>query len=285
MGQKDIKPFLNNMKLIYQHGLSHSKNKSKLHRLLAIHNCHYVVEQIVREHAKNMSFDMTFNDALHKIDFEHIVLRVHNKENIPDCDRLLELNRIRNDAEHFFIIPDIETVQFYMRTVGYFLKWSYKGYFGVDYELLAFEDLIYGVPIKKVMLEVKDFIEKNDLPSASKKMYEALGAFKFAWFGFLADPRLETIVFENDSLANILADLAFKIILSEDESTLTKFMGIRTTFKKQNGKVVGVQSVYPQPTFKNKEDAMEHYEHILDIILTCQERIPMAIWESMNKSL
>ncbi len=61
--------FLTNMKLIYQHGVSHSKGDSKLHRMLAIHNCHYVVEQIVREKAR----DLTFNKALHDIGFEEII--------------------------------------------------------------------------------------------------------------------------------------------------------------------------------------------------------------------
>lgn len=56
MTKNEIRLFLTNMKLIFQHGLSHSRRKSKLHRLLAIHNCHYVVEQIIRDQAKNMTF-------------------------------------------------------------------------------------------------------------------------------------------------------------------------------------------------------------------------------------
>src|SRR3989304_4414473 len=107
MAQDNHTSFLANMKLIYQHGVSHSKNKSKLGRLLAIHHCHYVTEQIIRERGKNISFEGTFNDALHNLNFEEIITRISHRQTIPDFDRLLELNKIRNNAEHFFIVPDI----------------------------------------------------------------------------------------------------------------------------------------------------------------------------------
>jgi hypothetical protein len=58
--QEENIPFLLNMKLIYQHGVSHSKNKSKMDLLLAIHNCHYVVEQILRERAKDIFLVILF---------------------------------------------------------------------------------------------------------------------------------------------------------------------------------------------------------------------------------
>lgn len=274
MAQDELITFLTNMKLIYQHGVSHSRNKSKLHRLLAIHNCHYVVEQIIRERAK----DMPFNDALHKIGFEEIIKRVNLKENIPDYTRLLDLNNDRNSAEHSFRTPDTETVGFYTRIVGDFLKWSYKTYFSVDYESLAFEDMIYDVPIRKAMLDAKALIEKNDLSNASKKMYEALAAFKFMSFGFLSDPRVQGISFGGIDFPNLLADLAFKIIMADDESSFRKIMLIGTKYTAIIEGKVGVQSVYPQPQFKDKEEANQHYEDILNIILTYQDRVPNFIW-------
>jgi hypothetical protein len=268
--------FLINMKLIYQHGVSHSKNKSKMQRLFAIHNSHYVVEQIVREQAK----DITFKNALHKIGFDAILKKVHKKKNIPDYNRLLDLNRIRNGAEHSNIIPDVDDVRFYVRIVGDFLKWSYKQWFGVDYESLAFEDMIYDVPIKNVMIIANESIQKDDLQTASKKMYEALGAFKFMWFKYLSDTRLIGESFKGLSFTNLIADLGFKIILSEDEVTLRKLMTIGTEFTTKNGKATGVQSVYPEPLFKNKEHAKEHYNEILNILLTYQDRIPASIWRT-----
>jgi len=263
------------MKLIYQHGVSHSKNKSKIQRLLAVHHCHYVVEQIIREQAK----DMAFENALHKIGFEAIIKKVHRKKNIPDYNRLLDFNKIRNNAEHLNIIPDIDTVRFYAKIVGDFLTWSYREYYGVHYESLALEDTILDVPTRKVMFEAKALVEKNDLPNASKKMYEALGAFKFMSFGFLSDPRVQGISFGGIDFPNLLADLAFKIIVADDESALRKIMLIGTKFTTKNGKIV-VQSVYPQPQFKDKEEAKQHYEEILNIILTYQDRMPSFIWRT-----
>jgi hypothetical protein len=80
LAHDEMKPFLINMKLIYQHGVSHSKIKSKMHSLFAIHSSHYVVEQIIRERAR----DMEFKDALHKIGFEEIAKRVNEKQNIRE---------------------------------------------------------------------------------------------------------------------------------------------------------------------------------------------------------
>lgn len=249
MAHDEMKPFLINMKLIYQHGVSHSKIKSKMHLLLAIHNSHYVVEQIIRERAK----DMNFSDALHKIGFDKIIERVNEKQNIQDYDRLRELNKIRNDAEHSNIIPDIDDVRFYVKIVGDFLKWSYKNYHDIDYDSLNLEDMIHDVPIRKVMFEAKTHIEKNELPNASQKMYEALGALKFMFFRYFADVRLETIRFaDGNSLADLLADLAFKMLISEDEPTLTKFLQIRTKFKLEEGKPIIVESVYPHNSIQRQ---------------------------------
>jgi len=275
MVQDDPTIFLTNMKLIYQHGVSHSKTKSKINLLFAIHNSHYVAEQIIRDQAR----DITFKDALHKIGFLEIAKRVHRKQNIQYYNELLDLNTIRNNAEHLNIIPDVDAVRFYVRIVGGFLKWSYKNYYGIDYETLALENMIRDFGIRKVILEAKAFIEKNDLENASLKMYEGLAAFKFLTFGFLSDYRLEGISFKGVSLTAILADLAFKIMLAEDEPALKKIMLIKTGFRTTN-KGVRVESIYPKPIFKDKEGAREHYDEILNIILTYQDRVPPTVWRT-----
>lgn len=275
MAHEEQKSFLINMKLIYQHGVSHSKNKSNIQRLFAIHECHYVVEQIIREQAKNM----TFKSALHKIGLEVIIKRVNGKKTIPDFNRLLDLNKIRNNAEHSNIIPDSDSVRFYTKIVGDFLRWSYKEYYDFDYDALALEDMILDVPIRNRMIDAKALIEKNDLLNASKKMYEGLGAFKFMSFGFLSDPRVIDVSFGKTDLPNLLADLAFKIIMADDEPALRKIMQIKTEFQMENG-LLKTQSVYPVPSFKDKEEANEHYEEILNIILTYQDRIPSSMWRN-----
>jgi len=248
-----------------------------MHLLFAIHNIHYVVEQIIREKTR----DTTFRGALHKIGFEKILKKVNEKKTIPEYSRLLELNNIRNNAEHYFIIPDANDVRFYIRIVGDFLKWSYKEYFGVDYESLAFENRIYDVPIRNAMIEAKALIEKNELLEASKKMYEALGAFKFLWFAYLSDPRLKAITVGETDLSSLLADLAFKIVLAEDEPALRKMSRIRTEFTETaDEKRFGLKSVFPSPIFKDKESAKRHYEDILGIILTYQDKAPSSTWRA-----
>jgi len=243
--------------------------------LLAIHNSHYAIEQILREQARNVTFDA----ALHKIGFEEIITKLRKQKNIPEFNRLLEFNKIRNNAEHFNIIPDVDTVRFYIRIVEDFLKWSYRTYFKTDYGSLALEEMIHDAPIKKVLLEAKESVNKNDLHNASQKMYEALGAFKFMMFGYFSDYRVAEIGFSGIDFPNLLADLAFKIMFSEDEVALRKLLSIRSSFKQVNGNWVP-ESVYPIPPFKDSEEAKEHYEDILNIILTYQDKIPASFWRT-----
>ncbi|MBY9021864.1 MAG: hypothetical protein KGD67_12475, partial [Candidatus Lokiarchaeota archaeon] len=64
------------------------------------------------------------------------------------------------------------------------------------------------------------------------------------------------------------------------ESALKKIMLVKTKFTTKNGKVTGVKSFYPEPKFRDKEEAKEHYEQILNIILTYQEKMPSYVWRT-----
>lgn len=55
-------------------------------------------------------------------------------------------------------------------------------------------------------------------------------------------------------------------------------MAIKTEFEMKNGDVAGVKSVYDVPIFKTKEEAIQDYEEILNIILTYQHKTPPSIW-------
>jgi hypothetical protein len=101
-------------------------------------------------------------------------------------------------------------------------------------------------------------------------------------FSFLTDTRFENVKATSEpaySLAEAFADFAFKIILSEDEATLVEFSRIKTSLMKDGDRITGVGSRYLAPlTFKDKEEANNHYEDILNIILTYQDRVPNSIW-------
>ena len=140
--------------------------------------------------------------------------------------------------------------------------------------------MVLDVPIRNRMIDAKTLLKKNDLVNASKKMYEGIGAFKFMSFGFLSDYRVTDVTFGKTNLSNVLADLAFKIIMADDEPSLMKIMQIKTEFQIDEQGVIKTQSVYPIPLFRDKEEANEHYEDILNIILTYQDRIPSSIWRN-----
>ena len=267
--------FLTNMKLIFEHGVTHSKSKSPMHRLFAIHHSHYVVEQVLREKAKNQSF----SGSLSNIGFEKIIKRLNKKMNIPDYNRLLDLNKIRNNAEHDNILPDIDNVRFFVKITEDFLRWSYLNYFDVDYNALALEDSIHDIPTRVCMIEAKQLVKENDLPRASKKMHEALGAFNFHIFGYFADARVRDVVFECVNLPSLIADLGLKLMLADDETALRLLMSVDSSFVIKDD-VIKVESSYKAPIFATKEEAAERYEEILNIILTYQHHFPFQIWRS-----
>lgn len=263
------------VKLIFEHGFAHSKNKSRINLLLAVHNCHYAVEQVLREKAR----DMAFNAALRKIGFEEIIKVVNDKNNIPDYNHLLALNKIRNDVEHSNIIPDQDSVKFYVKITEDFLKWSFRQYFDVKYEDLALENMIHDSGIRECLKTAKQMVDANaDLQETTKKILEALAAFKFLAFGYLSDSRVNGISFGGIDFPNLLADLGLKILLADDENALQRMMSIGSSFKVENGVVVGVQSVYGGPTSRNKDEAQALYDEIVSIILTHQDKLPKSIW-------
>ena len=77
---------------------------------------------------------------------------------------------------------------------------------------------------------------------------------------------------------NLLADLAFKIILGGDEQALNLLMSIGSKLKPTaKGRVHSV-SKYSFPRVKDKNEAWEHYDRVLRVILAYQDRIPRSRW-------
>jgi hypothetical protein len=263
----DVKSFLMDMKSLYQQGVLASKNPSRFQMRLAIHYIHYVVEQILREKAK----DIQFNNSLAKIGFEEIIKNLNKRKPIPDYNRLLDLNAMRNSAQHRRIIASKEDVDFQVKIVEGFLKWSYKNYFHQDYDSLRFEDAIADKEIRELMIKASEFITSKNFKSASEKMNVALALFKTKLFAFFADPRLRNFSIEGMPLTEILADLTLKIYLSNDPNTLNKLANTRTLYIEQNGQLSTAYNVM-FTDFQTEEEARKEYDTILSIILTYQDR-------------
>jgi hypothetical protein len=263
----DVKSFLMDMKRLYQQGVLASKNISRFQRRLAIHYIHFVVEQILREKAK----DIEFKNSLSKICFEDIIKRLSKGKTIPDYTRLLDLNTMRNNAQHRNIVASKEDVDFQVKIVEGFLKWSYKNYFDCDYDSLRFEDGITDEKIRELMLKSSEFIASKEYKSASEYMYVALANFKSKLFGFFADPQLWNIPVGGFPLTKVLADLTLKIFFSNDLYTLGKLLAIPTIYIAKDGQVPVVWNVM-YPEFQREEDARNEYDAILNIILTYQDR-------------
>jgi hypothetical protein len=78
----------------------------------------------------------------------------------------------------------------------------------------------------------------------------------------------------------VLADLAFKIIMTNDEVALRKIMQIDTNFIDLKDGAFRTQSSWSSPLFTNKEEAIKDYDEILNIILAYQDRIPTFVWRN-----
>jgi hypothetical protein len=74
-------------------------------------------------------------------------------------------------------------------------------------------------------------------------------------------------------MANLIADLAFKIILSEDQNTLRMLLQIGNRWV-QGDEGISLVKQFSFLELKDKEEAQEHYDTILGIILTYQDKIP-----------
>ena len=253
-----------------KHGIQHLKNKSKLNIMLGIHNSHFAVENLLREKAK----DHRFNAPLSRTGFEEIIKKVNKDPNIPQFEDLLRLNSTRNSVQHKNLYPHFDTATELISVAENFLRWGYKTYFDEDYDSLKLEDMIYDALIKRVMLESKTAIDEGDFKLAAWRMTEGLAALKFQWFGYLSDPRLrDIIVARNVDFPNLMADLAFKIILAEDQYTLNKLLQIRSLWIPQDGGYVPASN-YEFYKFKDEEEALAEYDDILNIILNYQDKIP-----------
>ena len=69
------------------------------------------------------------------------------------------------------------------------------------------------------------------------------------------------------------ADLAFKIILSEDQHTLKKLLQIQSRWIMED-EILKPISGYSFYEFKDKEEALIEYDAILNIILNYQDKVP-----------
>lgn len=263
----ELKIFLTDMKRLYQQGVLTSKNPARFQRRLAIHYIHYVVEQILRERAQ----DYQFKGHLSEQGFEKIMEKLNRKKTIPDYERLLRLNTMRNDAQHKNIVASKEDVDFQVKIVENFLRWSYTNYFQCDYDNLKLESFINDDKIRENMIEASKFIETKDFKSAGEKMNHALALFKTKLFTFFADYRLRNAVIEGIPLTDILADLTLKIFLSNDPFTLSKLSNTRTLYIEKEGQPLAVYNVM-FTSFENEEEAKEEYDVILNIILIYQDR-------------
>ena len=143
-------------------------------------------------------------------------------------------------------------------------------------------DEIYDKPTKDCMLKAVEFIELDKFEKASMKIYEALGAFKFFLFGFFSDVRVTDITFKKMGIdidfPNLLADLAFKIILGGDEPAFGLLMKIESTLRATPEGHVHSISKYWYPKLKDINEAWEHFDEVLRIIITYQDRIPRSRW-------
>lgn len=263
----DLKYFLMDMKSLYQQGVLASKNLSRFQRRLAIHYIHYVVEQILREEAKNIEFE----NSLANIGFEEIIKKLSKGKTIPDCTRLLDLNTMRNNAQHRNIVASKEDVDFQVKIVEGFLKWSYKNYFDCDYDSLRFEDAISDKEIRELLMKASEFIASKDFKSASGKMNIALAHFKSKLFAFFVDPQLWNVPVGGFPLTKVLADLTLKIFFSNDPYTLKRLLAIPTIYVPKNGQVPVVYNV-GYVAFQTEEETRKEYDAILNIILTYQDR-------------
>ena len=130
-------------------------------------------------------------------------------------------------------MPDFDDVIFHLKIAESFPRWGLRQYFDVDYDSLLLENAILDGPIRRVMLEAKESIQKGDSPTRSKQDVRSIGCFqvhilrlflRYSSYGSGLREGCQKIDFPN-----LLANLAFKILLAEDDKALRKLMSITSS--------------------------------------------------------
>lgn len=260
------KEFLVDMKLMFEHGRSHATKNSRLNRRIAVHHLHFVVEQVLREKAKHSRF----SNSLQRIGFEDIIKKLNKTKTIPDFNRLLELNTLRNNIQHHDQICGNEEVKLYTLVTEDFLKWSYKNYFKKNFERLKTEDLINNEEIKRILISSKNKIAKKDKQEAMRLMYDALGKFKLILFNYFFESRALSLSLAGKPLTIVLFDICLKTLFCNDVNTLKKLLNIACSAKKEGNNIIleyALDFNVPDTLDKVKEE----YDDILNLILTYQD--------------
>lgn len=260
---KDIEIFLMDMKLMFLHGKNHALLKTRFDRRLVIHHIHYVVEQILREKLK----DTEYKDK----GFKDLIKIVHKKQNIRDYDRLLNLNTMRNNAEHHNIVASQEDVDFHVKIVEDFLKWSYKYYFNEDYESLNLVDFISDNNIKIYLEKAQELLKQNKDQEALTQMYQGLGNFRTKIFNFFRLRELKFIKFGGITFGDIFGHNNLKLLFFRNLIAMAKFNRMQYTKIEEKKGETYFEWKY---NFDGIKDAKKEFDEVLNIVLSFQDQFP-----------
>jgi hypothetical protein len=210
---------------------------------------------------------------LQKIGYEEILKKLNTKMAIPYFDRLIELDTMRNNAQHRGLIADQVDVSVHIAAAEDFLKWSYGKYFHSDYDGLREEDLIVEKSVREALLRARGFIDQDNLSEAAKDMFGALGYFKAKLFQFYTDPRTMGEEFSGIDMPNLFFENTLKILFSDDMYTLRRLLDLGAVrWRKQDDGNIVIYYEWRYPSFTSKDQAHQEYQKILEIILNYQDR-------------
>lgn len=223
-------------KELYLHGLEHSKSRSSLDKMVAIHNFHNALEIALR--AILLSYEIRMDKQLN-IDFESMLNEIDSfpefkrkKIRLPYRQELRNLNQLRNMVQHHAMEPESSTMDDWRVFTRRFLTKTFEAYFNLLFDEISSVQFIEDESLKNLILLGHKFRQSGDLVNA---LISAKLAFIFASYSFrnimdedvfnndffvIADIRSTILNQINQEVSSKIEDIIKKIYEKIDESSL-----------------------------------------------------------------
>ncbi len=198
-------------KEFYLHGLEHSRLKSPLNRMIAIHNFHNSLEIVLRsiflyhEIRPEKQLNIDFESMLNAIDsFQSFK---ENNVKLPYRQELRSLNQIRNMVQHQAVEPEESTLDDWRVFTIRFLREAFDTYFSINFDEVTSIHFIHNKDLKNLLLTGNKL---NNINKYLDSVVAAKLAFIYASYAisnFLPSDGLNSDFFVISSISSITRNI------------------------------------------------------------------------------
>lgn len=162
---ENIKNRLVNVKRLYTIGISHEKLGSEADKLTAILNYDASIEHLLNtildyyefqlEKEREEKFSTIWKNVNTVLKENNV--KFGNKSALPSAREICNFHKIRNNAQHYAIIPGSASLQQFRETTEKFFKNVIDKIFGIDFSQITLAMLIKNIDAKKYVTDAEKY--------------------------------------------------------------------------------------------------------------------------------